>query len=131
MLDPCLWYLRRECRSPVPTTDIMLAVAVMRLIKSHLDIWNDPPEGMPQTAPDPKKGIEILQGLFLFAMVWGVGATVDESGREKFDAFFKQLMAKQVPEILTQIPGASQPVFPEKTKLTKAQIGRASCRERV
>ena len=43
-LDPCLWYLRRECRSPVPTTDIMLAVAVMRLIKSHLDIWIDVPE---------------------------------------------------------------------------------------
>ena len=119
-LDPCLWYLRRECRSPVPTTDIMLAVAVMRLIFSHLDIWHDPPEGAPPTAPDPKKGIEILQGLFLFAMIWGVGASVDGAGREKFDVFFKQLLRKEVPEILTTIPGASQPIIPEKTKLTKA-----------
>ena len=118
-LDPCLWYLRRECRSPVPTTDIMLAVAVMRLIKSHLDIWIDVPD-TPSTAPENKKGVEILQGLFMFSLIWGVGATVDESGREKFDIFLKTLIRKEVPEILTQIPGASQPVIPEKTKLTKA-----------
>ena len=116
-LDPILWYLRRECRSPVPTMDIMLARALMRMIASHLDQWIDKPDE-PSKAPDPKKGAEMLQGIFLFALIWGVGATVDAAGREKFDAFFKQLLKKEVPDILST-PGAPQPVFAD-IKLTKA-----------
>jgi hypothetical protein len=30
-----------------------------------------------------------LEGLFLFAVVWSVGATCDAAGREKFDNFFR------------------------------------------
>jgi dynein heavy chain len=116
-IDPCLWYLRRECKSPVPTTDIMLARAVMRLIQSHMDIWIEVPDE-PSKAPETKKGIEILQGVFIFSLIWGVGATVDAAGRAKFDPFLRQLLKKEVPEILTQVPGASQPVFPS-TKITK------------
>ena len=116
-LDPILWYLRKDCRSPVPTMDIMLAVAVMRFIEAHLDIWIDVPE-QPSRAPDSKKGTEILQGLFFFALIWGVGATVDAPSREKFDFFLKQLLKKEVPEILST-PGASQPIFAD-VKLTKA-----------
>jgi dynein heavy chain len=116
-LDPILWYLRRECRSPVPTMDIMLARALMRMISAHLDTWIDVPD-QPSKAPDPKKGAEQLQGLFLFSIIWGVGATVDAAGRAKFDAFFKQLLKKEVPEILST-PGAPQPVFGD-IKLTKA-----------
>jgi len=116
-LDPILWYLRRDCRSPVPTMDIMLARACMRMIEAHMDIWIDVPE-QPSKAPDSKKGVEILQGLFMFSLIWAVGATVDAASRLKFDAFFKQLLRKEVPEILST-PGAPQPVFAD-IKLTKA-----------
>jgi hypothetical protein len=74
-LDPILWYLRKDCRSPVPTMDIMLARACMRLIEAHLDIWIDVPE-QPSRAPDSAKGKQILEGLFFFSLIWGVGATV-------------------------------------------------------
>jgi dynein heavy chain len=30
-----------------------------------------------------------LEGLFLFAVVWSVGATCDAAGRDKFDNFFR------------------------------------------
>ena len=30
-----------------------------------------------------------LEGLFLFAMVWSVGATCDAAGRTQFDHFFR------------------------------------------
>lgn len=32
-------------------------------------------------------------GAFMFATVWTIGATVDEAGREKFNAFLKELIA--------------------------------------
>lgn len=110
MLDPVLWYLRRTCRSPVPTTDIMLARGVMRLIEAHCDSWCDTPE-QPKKPPDPKKGCDILQNLFIFALTWGCGATVDHEGRHKFDAFVRQLLRKEVPEALST-PGAPQPLVP-------------------
>ena len=118
MLDPCLWYLRRFCKSPVPTQDIQMAVSVMRLIDAHADLWREVPD-QPSKAPDPKKGCDILQSLFLFSLIWGVGATVDEDGRTKFDAFLRQLIKKEVPEVLTQIPGAPQPIIPANIKISK------------
>lgn len=30
-----------------------------------------------------------LEGMFLFAMVWSVGATCDAAGRAEFDHFFR------------------------------------------
>eukprot|EP00966_Prymnesium_polylepis_P139511 3223659-Prymnesium_polylepis.1 len=117
MVEPTIWYMRRFCRSPVPTQDIQLAVAVMRLIDAHADLWRDIPD-QPSKAPDPKKGCDILQNLFLFSLIWGVGATVDEEGRNKFDAFVRQLMRKEVPEALS-IPGAPQPIIPANMKISK------------
>jgi hypothetical protein len=43
---------------------------------------------------------------------------VDAPSRDKFDVFFKALLKKEVPEILST-PGAPQPVFAD-MKLTKA-----------
>ena len=37
LLPPCLWFVRKMCKSPVPTSDILLAQAVMRLLGAHLD----------------------------------------------------------------------------------------------
>jgi hypothetical protein len=34
-----------------------------------------------------------LPALFVFALVWSVGATTDENGRQKFDVFLRDLLA--------------------------------------
>ena len=31
----------------------------------------------------------MVEGMFLFAMVWSVGCTTDGAGRDKFDRFFR------------------------------------------
>jgi hypothetical protein len=38
---------------------------------------------------DETTKVVILQGMFLFAVVWSLGATTDGAGRTKFDAFFR------------------------------------------
>ena len=90
ILDPCLWYVRRECKKPVPTQEIQLAVAVMRMLAAHMDVWKEDAEGNSK-APDAQKGKDMLQGLFVFSVIWAVGATVDEASRVRFDAFLRQL----------------------------------------
>ena len=34
-----------------------------------------------------------LQGLFIFAMVWSIGGTINGDSRKKFDAFFRLLIS--------------------------------------
>jgi hypothetical protein len=36
LLEPCLWFVRKCCRAPVPTSDILLANSLMRLLDAHL-----------------------------------------------------------------------------------------------
>jgi len=33
-----------------------------------------------------------LQGLFLFALVWTIGGTIDADSRKKFDLFYRNLL---------------------------------------
>lgn len=33
-----------------------------------------------------------LQGLFLFALVWTIGGTINTEGRKKFDIFFRNIL---------------------------------------
>jgi hypothetical protein len=37
-----------------------------------------------------------LRGLFLFSLVWSLGATLDDSGRTKFDSYLRQLLRNEI-----------------------------------
>ena len=89
----------------------------MRLLAAHMDVWQEDAEGNSK-APDPGRGKDMLQGLFVFCLIWSVGATVDEASRAKFDLFLRALLRKETPEILST-PGAPQPVCDAKLKLSK------------
>lgn len=41
---------------------------------------------------------QLVEGLFLFSMVWAVGATGDGDSRHKFDHFFRTLSMGGTPE---------------------------------
>ncbi len=40
---------------------------------------------------------QLVEGLFLFALVWSLGATGDVAGRAAFDAFLRNLLMGSVP----------------------------------
>ena len=59
-----------------------------------------------------------LQGLFVFSLIWCVGATVDDAGRAKFDAFLRALLKREAPGAegalaVLAVPGAPQPMAPD------------------
>ncbi|MBN3303948.1 DYH3 protein, partial [Amia calva] len=91
LVQPCLDFIRRECRFLVQTSPIHLAFSLMRLYSCLLDeIAASGEEGR-----EPMSNQQItlwLQGLFLFAVVWSIGGTINGESRKRFDAFYRKLI---------------------------------------
>ena len=49
---------------------------------------------------DISKLVAGLPSMFLFAVVWSIGATCDNQGRLDFDTFLRQRCAGRVPAVL-------------------------------
>ncbi|CAL8305136.1 unnamed protein product [Lota lota] len=92
LLQPCLDFVARECRFLVQTSPIHLARSLMRLYTCLLDevaaSGADGSEGM-----SSQQTTMWLQGLFLFAVVWSVGGTINGDSRKKFDAYYRLLIS--------------------------------------
>ena len=74
MVDPCIRFVRRNCKEVVGTADINLVQSTMRLISSLL-------LKMLQENPKAEMTQEILESIFIFSLVWGIGASIDGNGR--------------------------------------------------
>ncbi|XP_028831809.1 dynein heavy chain 3, axonemal isoform X2 [Denticeps clupeoides] len=88
LLPPCLDYITHECRCLVKTSPIHLASSLMRLYSCLMDEIGDSGEG----SMSSQHIILWLQGLFLFAVVWTVGGTINGESRKTFDVFFRNLI---------------------------------------
>uniref|UniRef100_A0A8C5C287 Dynein axonemal heavy chain 3 n=1 Tax=Gadus morhua TaxID=8049 RepID=A0A8C5C287_GADMO len=86
LLQPCLDFVARDCRFLVQTSPIHLAGSLMRLYSCLLG---------PFTAVclNPSLCTTMwLQGLFLFAVVWSVGGTINGDSRKRFDVYYRLLI---------------------------------------
>uniref|UniRef100_A0A8C0MDS9 Dynein axonemal heavy chain 3 n=1 Tax=Canis lupus familiaris TaxID=9615 RepID=A0A8C0MDS9_CANLF len=78
LVQPCLEFIRLQCKFVVQTSPVHLAFSMMRLelyeglTSQQIFLW--------------------LQGLFLFALVWTVAGTINAESRKKFDLFFRNLI---------------------------------------
>ncbi|XP_014014461.1 dynein axonemal heavy chain 3 [Salmo salar] len=91
LVQPCLDFISRECRFLVSTSPIHLAYSLMRLYTCLLD--DIASSGADGTEPMSSQQVTMwLQGLFLFAVVWSVGGTINGDSRNKFDAFYRNLI---------------------------------------
>ncbi|XP_032957944.1 dynein axonemal heavy chain 3 isoform X1 [Rhinolophus ferrumequinum] len=94
LVQPCLEFIRLQCKFVVQTSPTHLAFSMMKLYSSLLDEIrqikednSESPEG-----PTSQQVFLWLQGLFLFALVWTVASTINTGGRRKFDLFFRNLI---------------------------------------
>lgn len=83
------------CRELVPTTDIGLAVSLMNLLWSQLDAWwsADTFSSLHVELANPAA---CLDGLFVFSLVWSLGATCDRASVAAFGAFLRSLLTGSV-----------------------------------
>nr|XP_019607160.1 PREDICTED: dynein heavy chain 3, axonemal [Rhinolophus sinicus] len=94
LVQPCLEFIRLQCKFVVQTSPTHLAFSMMKLYSSLLDEIREIKEDDSES-PEGLTSQQVflwLQGLFLFALVWTVASTINTGGRRKFDLFFRNLI---------------------------------------
>ncbi|GCB71663.1 hypothetical protein scyTo_0001655 [Scyliorhinus torazame] len=91
LIQPSLDFTRHRCKFFVQTSPMHLAYSMMRLYSCLMDEIAQ--SGMEDNEEMSSQQITLwLQGLFLFATVWAIGATINGESRKKFDVFFRNLI---------------------------------------
>jgi dynein heavy chain len=78
------------CRQPTKMATQELIFSMCRLMKSLLDF----DEGCASDLP------KVIEGCFLFSLIWSVGACLDGDGRKKFDQYVRGIMDGTIYETL-------------------------------
>jgi len=81
LFPPALFFVEKFCRVPTPVTDMECCTSLIRLLECFLESST--------FGSDMEK---CLEGLFIQAMVWSVGAIVDSDGRVKFNEYMHAVM---------------------------------------
>ena len=75
LVPPCLRVATKICKMPQPMQEINLAQSLMRLLDSLLDEFKD----AEKIASMKEALVSVwIDSLFLFSLVWSIGASVDE-----------------------------------------------------
>jgi len=118
LLPALLRWVKKECREVSPTSETNLAQAAMRLMTGLLEEFRPVPlsgeEGGetpgPGAAMDGQAKKQWVDGLALFSLVWSTGCTGDLDSREKFDVFFRKVVAGDVPSDFAEFVGVDHVV---------------------
>ncbi|KAM9486846.1 dynein axonemal heavy chain 7-like [Clarias gariepinus] len=89
MLPPCLQLIRKGTKELSPTSDTNLARSLMNLMDCMMDEFKDESQMKGMSERDV---CSWLEGIFVFCLVWSVGATCTEPGRVKFDGLVRELL---------------------------------------
>ncbi|KAF5831208.1 dynein-1-beta heavy chain, flagellar inner arm I1 complex [Dunaliella salina] len=97
-MESCLEYKRLNCRELVPTDRLSCVRTFTRLFDSlatpeHGVAPEDGQEAF-TTLLEKIYASQLTQMWFLFCMIWGLGGTLDEDGRKKFDTFMREKDAR-------------------------------------
>ena len=76
LFPPALFFVEKFCRIPTPVTDMECCTSLIRFLECFLDAE--------AFGSDLEK---CLEGLFLQALIWSVGAIIDSEGRIKFNDY--------------------------------------------
>ena len=92
-LRPAINFVRDHLKELSPTVDNNLAESLLRLLDCYFAAFV-PEDGKPPPAEAAvAKFSACVDELFAFCLVWSVGATTNDEGRQRFDAYLRQEMA--------------------------------------
>ena len=89
LVEPCLRFVRKNCKELIPTSDINLPFALMNIFESLMDPFRVA-EGEEVSMNEKEQRI-FVDCAFVFSIVWSIGGTTENAGRKKFDDFFVEV----------------------------------------
>lgn len=93
LIEPCLEFIRKECRMTVNVGEIHRAVSTMSVFELLIqEAVDESPGAFEQNLP------AWFQAAMIVSMVWGAAGTLDRESRDKFDAFYLSLWKNEDPE---------------------------------
>ncbi|KAF5300238.1 hypothetical protein FQR65_LT09192 [Abscondita terminalis] len=105
IVPPSLYFIRKQCRQLCSAGEINLVKNMMSIMEMVLtDACLDPGK-----KEEDHKNIHVwVQATFITAMVWGLGAILDTTSREKYDEFVKTMwkgedLNNPLPNVLEKI----------------------------
>ena len=89
-------FLRIQLKELVPTIDNNLTESLLRILDCYFEPFY-PAEGKPVTTDIMMTDLTVtIDALFIFALIWSIGATTNEDGRKLFDVYLrKELFANK------------------------------------
>ncbi|XP_031730848.1 dynein heavy chain 7, axonemal isoform X1 [Anarrhichthys ocellatus] len=95
MMPACLQLIRKATKELSPTSDTNLVKSLMNLMDCMMDEFHDEAK---MKSMDEKDICSWLESIFVFCLVWSVGASCDDSGRAKFDAVVREVLVGPLSE---------------------------------
>jgi dynein heavy chain len=97
LIDPAISFVRKKCKEVINCLDQQLAIGCMRFMESMFaEIMYKDPTIKKSRSKDEANKIELtnskIECVFLFSLVWSVGAVTDDMGRAAFNAFLQEFM---------------------------------------
>jgi dynein heavy chain len=104
-LEPTMRFMRKYCAEPVPTVNSNLARSMMNIIDTFtarfIIVEGRVSAEEPPTEEELDGLIKHIEPVFWFALIWSVGASIDMTGRRKFDILVRNMMmqygSKEIP----------------------------------
>ena len=93
LVDPCLKFIRKQCRQLCVTGEISLVRSTMMIFEMVL---NDAFANFVKKEEELKHTVTWIEAAFMYAIVWGLGGVLDEESREKFDEYLKRLLRNEI-----------------------------------
>ena len=92
-IDDACYYARKNCPELVKSVDNNIAQSSMRLVDTFFSSYVDTEtkKVLPEQIANLEKQI---RQIFFFCIIWSVGATTNQIGRERFDKWLREMLKK-------------------------------------
>uniref|UniRef100_A0ABI7XYE4 EF-hand domain-containing protein n=1 Tax=Felis catus TaxID=9685 RepID=A0ABI7XYE4_FELCA len=96
MVPVSVEFIRKHTKELSPTSDTNLVRSLMNLIDCFIDDFAD---AVKMKERNDRETYSLLEGIFLFSLIWSVGASCNDDDRLRFDKILRELMEGPISEL--------------------------------
>lgn len=106
LVSSLILFVRRNCVEIVPTVDSNLFQSTLKIVSSLLNDFLSSKSNGDKDSEENVNVAELVKGIFVFSITWGIGGSINGPSRSKFDAQFRELVAPT--DLKSAMPGSGK-----------------------